>query len=276
MALGDFISAGLGVLGFLGNERSNTANAALSQQQMDFQERMSNTSYQRAVSDLQSAGLNPMLAYSRGGASTPQGSMATMTNSAEAGARSYTSSALLQAQKQNIEAQTVKTAADTDLSKSQASLTNMKVLTEAGVPPLLAAQTEAALGNAAQSNAMVKKIDAEIPLLNANLNKVNQEIENLVAQLAKTKQDTSTSFALDVLYRRQANLTDTLNGLNLVRTTLTGEQVGLVRAQAVRETRMGNIAVPTERAALTGLGSAAAQAENVSKISKGFWSIFGR
>jgi hypothetical protein len=264
------------ILSYIGNERTNSANAALADKQMDFQERMSNTSYQRAVADLQSAGLNPMLAYSRGGASTPQGAMATMTNSAESGVRAYTSTALLQAQKDNIQAQTVKTAADTDLSKSQTKLTDMKTLTEANVPPLLAAQTVAALGNAAQSNEMVKKINAEIPLLNANLNKVNQEIDNLVAQLAKTKQDTSTSFALDVLYRKQANLTDTLNGLNLVRTTLTGEQVGLTRAQAVRETRMGNIAVPTERAALTGLGSAAAHAENVSKVSKGFWSIFGR
>lgn len=77
-----------GVMGYFGQREANTAasdiadktnyaNRQNAQEQMAFQENMSSSAYQRAMRDMKLAGLNPMLAYQQGGASTPGGAMAT-------------------------------------------------------------------------------------------------------------------------------------------------------------------------------------------------------
>lgn len=58
---------------------TNQAQIAQADKQMAFQERMSNTSWQRGMEDMGKAGLNPMLAFSQGGASAPSGAQASLT-----------------------------------------------------------------------------------------------------------------------------------------------------------------------------------------------------
>ena len=53
--------------------QANVASAESVAKQIEFQREMSNTSYQRAVADMRAAGINPMLAALKGGASTPTG-----------------------------------------------------------------------------------------------------------------------------------------------------------------------------------------------------------
>jgi len=86
-ALGTALGVGESALAYKGQKDANESNERIAKDNRSFQERMvnqaqdfeleqSNTAYQRSMADMKKAGLNPILAYKQGGASTPIGKTA--------------------------------------------------------------------------------------------------------------------------------------------------------------------------------------------------------
>lgn len=87
-----------GLIGRSGQKQVNRENVNLAREQMQFQERMSSTAYQRGKKDLISAGLNPMLLAQGSPASSPSGAAPSLENPnaalAEAGSSTVRAMAL--------------------------------------------------------------------------------------------------------------------------------------------------------------------------------------
>lgn len=100
--------------------RGNSREAALDRQ---FQERMSGTAYQRAVADMKLAGINPMLAYMQGGASSPGGAHATMQDAIGPAVSSAKHGLMLGRELKLMDAQIAKTQSEKVRTDNEARLT---------------------------------------------------------------------------------------------------------------------------------------------------------
>lgn len=229
---------------------NNSAAMDRQTQAQDFSADQFARRYQITVGDLQKAGLNPMLAYMQGGGSPPSSSAAASSGTPPLGS-TLNQSKLVTAQEANLNAQTVKANADTELSNAQRRNVDADTLVKTGMPDLLAAQVIQATASAAQSHAMAAKLTAEIP-------QVEAIIRNLEQQVAKSKSDVALNESLI-----EAN--KYLNGLRTAQTYLAS-------ASARQAGLQSDILDPKAKAAKSVTGTAAAHAENVGKVSGAFWS----
>lgn len=101
-----------GAFSYFGSREANRMNRDMSREQMQFQERMSNTQHQREVVDLKAAGLNPILSAT-GGASSPGGASPHITSTAEGASSSAAALPRMLADLKAVEASTNLTNANT-------------------------------------------------------------------------------------------------------------------------------------------------------------------
>lgn len=231
------------------NALARDFNAQQARQQMDFQERMSNTQYQRAVADMQAAGVNPALAMSQGGNVSPNGASATsgagssvdpgrgMTMSDILSALRYRKEiALLDKQAENIAADTAQKNASTSKTVTETSWLGKIYASEIGLREVevnkYAAEIESILASA-EGQRILNEWNPKLFESQLENDKVNRS--HTIAGIAKLQQDIDFLIAQEVNTYADTDLKRFQQGLVAAQTSLAAMQERDVSASAWRK-----------------------------------------